>query len=149
MPLHMRDGLSTILSIGDTGYICEKTVTPPGLDAGEAIDISCMRSGFNFRKWPKQRKTWTPITATVAWSPEVYDFNLNLPANNGVLTVGLNQLMNILFPDGDLLIFWGTVQKFLPNEHKEGEQPTAVITIELTLTDDDGLAVDPVFIPIA
>lgn len=130
----LHDGLQTILTIGDTNLVCEIEVTPPSLDGGDPIDLSCMRSGEWALMYPRRRKKVGPMTILVSWNPEVYR-NLAAGVVDARVFLNLNQLMQLRFPNGAVLSFYGFITKFEPQAMKEGERPTANITIQLSLLD--------------
>lgn len=118
----------TLLIIGDGNLVCEIEVTPPALDGGEMIPQDCMRSGSIGIALPRNRMRFMPITATVSWDPNVYGQNLGVVAGTEV-KINVNQVQRIQFPNGKLLTFYGAVTKFEPAPLKEGERPTATVTI--------------------
>jgi hypothetical protein len=128
----LTDGLSTTLSIGEANYVCEIEVTPPPIDGGPGIPQDCMRSGDWMRMWPRRRKKLGSITTLVSWNPDVYGSNINgnIPT---LVNVNQSQLMVLGFPNGKRIGFYGVVEKFEPQAMKEGERPTANITITPTL----------------
>ena len=122
------DGLATTLNIGATTLVCEIEVTPPAIDGGEGIAQDCMRSGGWHLMWPKKRRKLGAITAVVSWGPDVYAANLGvLPLPS--VQVSIVTSIVLTFPNGAFLTFWGFVSKFEPQAMKEGERPTANITI--------------------
>lgn len=135
------DGFSTTISFADNPSVLfyEKTVTPPGMDGGGPNDTTTMRNTSLRTKAPKQLKTMTQMTAVVSYDPEVFD-----PTEVWAM-INENQLITIDFPDGSSLDFWGWLDKFMPGEVQEGEQPTATITIECSNQNDSGVETAPVF----
>jgi hypothetical protein len=140
------DGYRTLITFSETPITLawEKSVTPPGIDGGGSIDITTMRNGDGTTGWrtfaPKALKTLTESTATCAYDPEMYDECLD--------ALQVNQLITITFPDGATEAFWGWLDKFMPGELVEGEQPTAEITIvPSNWSEDTGLEVAPVNTP--
>ena len=122
----LDDGFSTKIAFQADADVSfwEKTVTPPGIDGEDAIDISTM---FN-TAWrtfsPRSLKTGTDASGTVAWDPAVYTQIIAL--------VNVNTLITVIFPDTSSLDFYGFLQSFVPGEMSEGEQPEADITIKVT-----------------
>ena len=120
------DGFSTTIAFsasasGVSVYISEKEVTPPGMSMGGENDTTTMRNTAWRTKAPKQLRTLTPCTLSVAYDPKIYDELLDL--------IGVNQSIIITFPDDSTLIFWGWIDEFTPGNIVEGEQPVADITI--------------------
>jgi len=140
------DGLATTLNIGGTVLICEIEVTPPAIDGGEGIPQDCMRSGGWNIMWPKKRRKLGPISALVSWSPDMYWVNLGqLPPPNVSVLVNIVSLVTVTFPTEGILTFWGFLSKFEPQAMKEGERPTANITIVPSLINPStGLVAFPI-----
>lgn len=132
----LADGFSattpTTLSLGDSGFVCEIEVTPPALDGGDMIPQDCMRSGVIGIALPRSRMRFMPITAVVSWDPQVYGVNLGVVAGGQLVTINRNQLLTLTFPNGRRLNFYGAVTKFEPGVLKEGERPTATMTVGFT-----------------
>lgn len=139
--MRLDDGHSTRISFADnpTVKFYEKTVTPPGMDAGGANDTTTMRNTSLRTKAPKKLKTMTDMTSTVAYDTDVFD-----PTEVWDM-IGENQEITITFPEGETLKFWGWLDKFQPSEVREGEQPTATVTIVCSNQDDDGVETEPVY----
>ncbi len=126
----MKDGYPITLSLGTSGLVCEIEVTPPAIEGG-VIPQDCMRSGTTAISWPKSRKKYLPLTVMASWDPDVYGQNLGVVGGTAAI-INLNQSMTLTFPGGRVLSFWATITKFEPAAMKEGERPTATVTIELT-----------------
>lgn len=131
MPGKLTEGIPTTLSIGQGGMVCEIELTPPEIDGGELIPQDCMRSGVWGIALPRYRKRLMPFTAVVSWDPLVYGVNFVVVAS--VMRVNFNQTMSVVFPDGRSIQFYASVTKFTPGVLKEGERPTATVTIAPTL----------------
>jgi hypothetical protein len=121
----LLDGFRTTIGFGagntaSTLYL-EKFVTPPGLDARDGIDITNMRNIKYLTMIPKQLVKWSNMTAEVQWDPALFD-----PAT---IVIGVNTNIWITFPNGARLMFYGWVDKIVPGQLKEGENPTATLTI--------------------
>jgi len=56
-----------------------------------------------------------------------------------------NQLITITWPDTSTLAFWGWLDKFVPANVVEGEQPTATVTIEPSNQNDSQVETAPVY----
>lgn len=137
----MHDGYSTIitfaLSPGSGGVAFKEiTVKPPGLDNG-SIDITNMRTPLWRENWPKALRTLTPVTVMVEYDP------LFLATISATL-LGKNGLVTITYPDASLETLYGFLDKFDPSEHKEGERPTAMMTIQPTNIDPANVLQNPV-----
>jgi hypothetical protein len=136
------DGYQTIISINSLAgvpglVLAEKTVTPVGLDAGGPIDVTTMRNVSMRTNVPKALVTLDPMTVTAAYDARAYP---NFFAN-----LRLNQRISVTFPDNNVVRFWGYVDKFKPAALKEGEQPTAEVTIQPTNLDKTGKESFPQF----
>jgi len=136
------DGFKTTIAFGSqpsgTGpeiTFWEKTVTPPGMDAGGANDTTTMRNTLYRTKAPKQLITMTDMTLTVSYDAVFYDDILAMIKDN--------QLITITWPDTATLAFYGWLDKFIPGEVAEGAQPTAVITIVPSNQDENGDEIAP------
>lgn len=113
----------------------EKEVTPPGVSAGGANDTTTMRNTAWRTKSPKQLLSLTDGSITVAYDPDIYTELISL--------VGVNNAIAITFPDSSILTFWGWIDDFNPNPVREGEQPTADMTIIPSNQDGDGAEIAP------
>lgn len=137
--MRIDDGFSTRIgfALDPTVDFWEKTVTPPGIQAGGAIDTTTMRS----TKWrtmaPKQLRTLSDCTTTVAYDPACYDSIQDM--------LGLIQLITITFPDDSTVEFYGWIDEFTPGENQEGQQPTATVKIIPSNQDDTLVEQDLVY----
>ena len=139
MSNRIDDGFSTTVAFADAPGIklYEKDITPPGVDGGGPNDTTTMRNTAWRTKSPKKLKTLDQIVFTAAYATDVYP-TLVAQVNN-------NQLITVTFADGSTLAVWVWLDKFKPNPVKEGEQPTASCTVEISNQDDDGDEVAPVY----
>jgi len=137
----MDDGFSTTIGFADLPAVefYEKTVTPPGVSGGGENDTTTMLNTAWRTKSPKQLKTLSESSLTVAYDPACYD---DIVGANGVNN---NQLITITFPDGSTLAFWGWIDEFTPGEIVEGEQPTAECTIICSNQNAVGAETAPVY----
>ncbi len=143
MAFQVDDGFSTTISFaklvpqnvfsgtsGTANYqlggfrLFEKEVTPFGLDGGDANDITTMRNTFMRTMAPRRLKTATEMPCTIAYDPSILTDMYRL--------LNINQQVRVYFPDGSLWQFFAYVRVFKPNALKEGEQPTAELTIQPT-----------------
>lgn len=135
--VRMDDGHATFITLSGapTIKLYEKEVTPPGMTNGGPIDTTTMRN-TNWRTMsPKQLKSLTAVSATVAYATEAIE---QIWAQMGV-----NQEITITYPDGSTITFWGWLDEFTPGANVEGEQPTATITVHPSNHDNDGNEVAP------
>lgn len=137
--LRLDDGFSTLITLANipTIKLYEKEVTPPGFDLGGPIDTTTMRNSAWRSSAPRQLKTLTQVTATVAYATDALDSIL--------AQLGINQLVTVTFPDGSSLEFYGWIEQFTPGAHKEGEQPTATLTVHPSNRDATGAEVAPAY----
>jgi len=138
------DGFSTTIAFTNQGSgtgpgitFWEKEITPPGMDAGGATDTTTMRNILYRTKAPKKLITLTAMTLVVSYDPVFYDDILAMLSEN--------QLITITWPDTSTLAFWGWLDKFVPGNVVEGEQPTATVTIEPSNQNDSQVETAPVY----
>lgn len=126
------DGFSTLITFSQIPNVqlWEKEVTPPGITAGGAIETTTMRNTAWRTMAPRQLKSLTPVSVTVAYATEAYP--------EIFAQIGVNQLIKITFPDNSTLDFWGWIEEFTPGALTEGEQPTATLTIQPGNIDSEG-----------
>lgn len=116
----------------------EKSVTPPSVSHGGAIDTSTLRNVGWRTKNPKVLKDMGESSATVAYDPAIYDDIMDV--------LGTNQLITVTHPNGDTWAFWGWIDSFQAGEMGvDEEQPTATITIIASNQNASGAEVAPVF----
>jgi len=137
--IRLDDGFATIISFSNLPSVklFEKEITPPGMTAGGAIDTTTMRNTTWRTMSPRNLKSLTPVTATVAYATEAIPELMS--------QVGINQECTITFPDASFIVFWGWIESFTPGAMSEGEQPTATITIQPGNVDGDGAETAPVY----
>ena len=104
-----------------TASLWEKQVKPPGLDGGDPIDTTTMRNTTYRTMAPRSLLTLTEMTTTCAYDPNAY--------NQLVGLINVRTTVTVIFPEGSTLAFFGYLQKFEINDHSEGEQPEATVTI--------------------
>ena len=134
------DGFPTLISFSalDSGVslkLWEKEVTPPGMDGGGPNDTTNMRNTLYRTRSPKKLISLATMTFTAMYDPTVFAQLLSV--------LNVNQQITITFPDDTTLIFWGWLDKFVPNAVAEGSPPTANCTIEPSNQDSTGAEVAP------
>lgn len=139
----LYDGFSTLITFaGDPSIeFWEKTVTPPGIDTGDPIDISTMHNTTWRTMFTRALKTLTPATVSASYDPQLLD---SLSA-----IMGINNVVTITFPDGSTWAFYGIIQTAEFGECAEGEQPDVTITITPTNIDGAGVEQAPVVVEVA
>lgn len=120
------DGFSTLIAFAADPDVSfwEKTVKPPGIDGGDAIETTTMHNTTWRTMAARQLKTMTNITGTCAYDPVVYDQIVALCNVEGEFTVH--------FPNGDTLDVYGYLKSFEPQDNEEGSQPEANFEIVCT-----------------
>jgi|SRR6185312_2278744 len=149
---YLRDGFASLLcfSANASVHLWEKTIKPPGIDGGDPTDISTMHNLVWHTMAPRKLKKMDTIECVCAYAPAAYSDMLSL--------INVHQTVTVFFPEGkhisgtgindgsvSTLAFYAYVQKFEPQELKEGEMPLANVTIVLTNTDPTGAEAGPVF----
>ena len=122
----LSDGYSTKIAFAADPDISfwEKTVGPPSLDGGDAIETTTMHNAAYRTLSSRALITLGESSVTVAYDPDLYDEVLGI--------INVNTAITVHFPDGSPLDFWGFLRTFEPGENAEGEQPEATITIQPT-----------------
>lgn len=117
-------GRTPILPDGETELaFWEREVTPPGISAGGANDVTNMRNEEWRTMSPKKLKTLSPAQATVAYDP------VTITRDVVDLLIGKNVRIEFKFADDSYLLIWGWLDTFVPASTKEGDPATAEITI--------------------
>lgn len=130
--IKLDDGYQTLVTIAADTDIAfwEKSITPPGLDGGDANDTTTMHNTTYRTFAPRALKTMTEMSLVAAYDPDIYDEILAVINTETTITV--------TFPDGSTLAFFGYVRTFAPSEVVEGGQPEATITVQPTNQDTTG-----------
>ena len=137
----LKNGHKTLIEFSEAPALAweEKSVTPPSLDGGDAVDTTTMRNDTVRTSQPRTLISMGDASVTAAYDPIMYSTLLTM--------INVNQLITITEPDGSTVEFWGWLRTFTPNEHTEGEQPTAVYAISCGNEDDNGDETLPVYTP--
>ena len=132
------DGFSTTITLsGNTSIsLYEKEVVPPGIIGGGPIDTTTLRNTTWRTAKPKQLKTVGNSSVVAAFDVSVYE--------EIVALANINQTISINFPDTSILQFRGYIDEFSLNPIVEGLQPTAIMQMVATNTNDDGNEVAPI-----
>jgi hypothetical protein len=119
----LDDGFPTVIAfaLNPSVNLWEMSVKPPGVDGGDPKDLSTMHQVAWRRRGPRKLKTLTDSTFTAGYDPKAQGECEALVNKEGAITIH--------WPDGGTRSFFGFLQKFEPNEVKEGEPPTAQVTI--------------------
>lgn len=121
--IHLFDGFTTkiAMQLAPAVDLWEKSVTPNGVDGGDPVDQTTMWNQAWRTQTPRKLKSLMDCTAVCAYDPIVYQTMISI--------INIIQQLTVYFSDGSTLAYWGWVRKFEPNEHKEGEQPEATVTL--------------------
>jgi hypothetical protein len=119
----MDDGYQTLISFSTAPTVgfWEKSITPPGMDGGDAIETTTMHNDDLRTFAPRALVTLTEFTMMAAYNPAVYD--------NVMALLNVNTTITVFFPNLDTLAFFGFLRTFEPAELVEGTQPEATITV--------------------
>lgn len=132
----MTDGLGTRIIFAGID-IRRVGVTPFGIDGTEFKDLTTLENEEYRTFLPKKLKTMTSGKQTVYYDPN------DLEAIRDLINV--NQEFTLRYPDGEEDTVWGALKSFIPNEHKEGQPPTAEMEIVPTNMDTNLDEVAPSF----
>lgn len=105
----------------------EKTITPPGVDGGDAVDTTTMHNTIWRTKAPRTLKDLTDMSIVGAYDPVMY--------TRAVTLVNRKQTITVTFPDGSTLAFYGFIKTQATGELAEGTQPTMTFTVVATNQD--------------
>ena len=127
--LLLRDGFSSVVGFEAnlTIKFWEKTVTPPGLDGGDAVELTTMHNSVWRGFGPRNLITLTEMSLVAAYDPDLYDEIVEI--------INVATTVTVKFADTSTLAFFGFLQKFEPSDLTEGEQPECTITIMPTNLD--------------
>lgn len=119
----LKDGYPTrvAFSLDPDVSLWEKSVKPPGMDGGDPIDQTTMWNEDFRTRAPRSLVTLTESTFKAAYDPDVY--------NQLMAMLNKEQTITDVLPDGSTLSYYGFMQKFEPDDHVEGTQPEATVTI--------------------
>ena len=117
------DGYQTLIAFAADPNISfwEKTVTPPGMDGGDAVDNTTMHN-VTYRTFSSRALvTMTPASTTVAFDPLCY--------NSIIAIINVEGAITVHFPNADTLDFYGYLKSFIPGPFVDGTQPEASVEI--------------------
>jgi hypothetical protein len=133
----LRDGFPTTITLAGAGTtFWEKTVQPPGIDGGEAIETTTMRNTAVRTRGPRHLYDVSPVEVSAAYDPTAY--------TTIIANVNVNQSIITTFPDGGTITWWGFLKSFIPESNEEGKQPVARITLIPTNRNSSGVETAPV-----
>lgn len=127
--IKLKDGYQALITFAADPDVSlwEKTVTPPGIDGGDAIEQTTMHNDEWRTMAPRALKTLTESSFMAAYDPACFTQLNNL--------INVETTVTVTFSDGSTLAFYGYLRSFEPAELTEGEQPEA--TCNLTPTNFD------------
>lgn len=137
--IKLDDGFRTLVAFNANPDVSfwEKSVTPPGLDGGDAVDTTTMHNVRWRTMSPRHLVSMTEFSVTAAYDPNLYNDILSL--------LNVETTVTVHFPDGSTLAFFGFLKAFEPDALTEGEQPEASVTVVPTNQDPtSGDEEDPV-----
>lgn len=127
--IKLTDGYRSLVtfSLDPNIELWEKSITPPGLDGGDAIDTNTMHND-RFRTMASRALiTMTEMSFTSAYDPIIYTRILDV--------VNVEQTITLTFPDGSTMAFYGFVRVLDFGELVEGTFPEVTVTIQPTNAD--------------
>ena len=137
----LKDGLGTTISFADHAglflVVDPTSITPPGIDGGDAIETTSLSNSTYRTKYPRSLKEITDGTFTAAYDPDAWDDILSAINDNGLIT--------FTFPDGASVAVYGYLKSFSPNEFVEGEPATGEFEIVVT-NDNAGTETAPSYV---
>lgn len=124
--IHIDDGYQTLITMSDDTNISfwEKSVTPPSVMGGDAIDTTTMHNSAWRTKAARSLKEMGDVSCVVAYDPDVYTAI--------IAQLNVEQTITVTFADGTTLPVFGYLQTFEPQECAEGAQPEANVTFVVT-----------------
>lgn len=139
MAIRLDDGFSSIIgfSLDASVHVYEKTIKPPGIHAGGAVDTTTMRNTAYRTANPKRLKTLSESTVKVAYATTVLAQMLAM--------VGKNQQITVTFSDGSSWNFFGWIDEFTPGDLVEGQQPEAEMKLIPSNQDNTGTEQAPTY----
>ena len=127
--IYLEDGYRSLIVLAvDTNIsLWELGVGTPGMDGGDAIDITNMHNDEYRTMASRALKTLTEFTFTFHFDPAVYTQLESV--------INVDTTVTRHFPDGSTLAFYGFLRMVEFDEMTEGEVPTGTATITPTNRD--------------
>lgn len=121
--LKLQDGYQSLLTFARDPDISiwEKSVQPPGVDTGDAIETTTMWNDDWRTKAPRALKEMTEFQITFAYDPACYTQIINI--------AGIPDTLTLKWGDGSTLAFYGFLKDVEFGELVEGEFPEGTATI--------------------
>lgn len=124
--IFLKQGYKTALVFAvDTDFsMWEKSVKPPGLDGGDPVDNTTMRTVTYRIMRSRSLKTLTPASGKAAYDPDI--------VNQGVALINVETSVTIHLPELSSYAFYCFLQSLEFDELVEGTQPELTYTIQPT-----------------
>ncbi|KKN23034.1 hypothetical protein LCGC14_0909050 [marine sediment metagenome] len=125
--IKLRDGFASNIAFESNANVSfwEKTVQPPGVDGGDAIDTTTMFNAAYRTSAARSLASLTDAAVTAAYDPLVVSEILSLVNDDtGSITIH--------WPEGSTLAFWGFLKSIEFAELVEGTQPECSVVIVAT-----------------
>lgn len=124
----LEDGFSSRYAFNANANVsfAEKTVQPPGLDNGDAIDTTTMQNAEYRTKAKRQLLDLTDGAITVAYNP------LSVSDVITMMLLADPDAVTIWWPDLSNLTFFGFLKSFEPQSMEEGSHPEANVVVVVT-----------------
>jgi hypothetical protein len=132
-------GITVTLTGHDFSLLLDpSSITPPGIDGGDAIDTTTHSNSAVRTKHPRSLKEITDAAMTVVYDPDAWD--------DIVSAVNDNVAITFAFPGAAFgsVVVYGYLKSFIPNEYVEGEQATAECVLVITNENGSGVETAPV-----
>lgn len=142
--IHLRDGYQSFVTIAalTTASVWLKTVTPPGIDGGPAVDQTTMHNANYITRDFQSLIDLKESTFTAAYDPDIY--------NQIFGYVNTNTTITFHYPDGSTLAFFGGIRMFDFAPLVRGQQPECTVTFTPTNLDpSDNTEAAPVLTSVA
>jgi hypothetical protein len=136
----LNDGFATLITFAriPSAKFYEKTVTPPSISIGKAIDTTTMRNLTMRTTAAAKLQSTGNMKLDVAYDTQSYQ--------QVQAVLGLTQLVIVTFSDASSVSFYGYIDSFAPGVVEEGKQPTATIEVIATNTKTSGTESAPVWV---
>lgn len=125
-------------SANSTVSVWEKTIKPPGISAGGAVDTTTMLNTSWRTMSPKRLKTATEMSVKGGYDPKIKDDLIAL--------IGVNQQITTWFPDGSKVVVWGFIDDASFDDLTEGEMPMVTLKIVPTNQNSSGAETAPDYV---
>lgn len=125
----LKDGYRTLVTFSSDPSISvwERSINPPGLEGGDPVDTTTMHNDVWRSMSSRALVSMTEFSMEVGYDPIIFSDLLAL--------LNVETTVTVTFPDGSTLAFYGFLKNFAPGTLKEGEFPTASVTVVPTNAD--------------